>query len=194
MKDEYTIGELNPRKNQYVRKPIKKQCTHPRMLDATIERNPVSPNEGDEIYCGGVIQINVTGLLDWLKDQTFATVQMPVKIWGSHEGKNEEYVQAADLSRPILVAEIAPDYRDFVPDIPEDDWVARGYVCIDGYHRLEKAWRMGIEELPAIILRMEQHIPFAYIGYDRYVEYWNRKLRNREEDATRWKRNNPVAK
>ena len=119
---------------------------------------------------------------------------MSVKIWGSHEGKTEEYIQAADLSRPIIVAEIAPDYRDYVPDIPGDDWVARGYVCIDGHHRLEKARRMGIEELPAIILRMEQHIPFVYIGYDRYVEYWNRKLQNREQDAARWKRNNPVAK
>lgn len=184
------IDEMNPRNNPYTTKSVKKQWTHPRMLLESTEWRPTPPNEGDEIYCGGVMQINVTALLDWLKDQMFSTVQMPVKIWGTHEGKTEKYVQAADLSRPIIIAEIAPDYRDFVPDIPENDWIARGYVCIDGHHRLEKARRMGIEELPAIVLRMEQHISFAYVGYDRYVDYWNRKLQNREADAARWKRNN----
>lgn len=164
------------------------------MLSTSKNLNPAIPDDGDEIYCGGVVQINVTALLEWLKDQILPTVQMPVKIWGTHEGKTEEYVQAVDLSRPILVAEIAPDYRDFVLDIPESDWISRGYVCIDGHHRLEKARRMGIEMLPAIALRMEQHIPFVYIGYDRYVEYWNRKLQNREEDAARWKRKNAVDK
>lgn len=172
----------------------KTKWTHPRMLSATRALNPVAPNDGDEIYCGGVVQINVTALLDWVNNQTLPIVQMPVGIWGAHEGKLEEYVQAADLSRPIIIAEIAPDYRDFVPDIPENDWPSRGYVCIDGHHRLEKARRMGIQALPAIILRMEQHVPFSYIGYDRYVEYWNRKLQDREADAARWKRNNSVIK
>ena len=170
----------------------KAKWTHPRMLSTTKTLNLVAPNDGDEIYCGGVVQINVTALLEWVNSQTLPIIPMPVKIWGTHEGKHEEYVQAADLSRPIIIAEIAPDYRDFVPDISEDDWISRGYVCIDGHHRLEKAKRMGIEKLPAIVLRMEQHIPFAYIGYDRYVEYWNRKLQNREEDAVRWKRRNSV--
>ena len=172
----------------------KSNRVHPLMLSKTIDHRPLRPNEGDEIYCGGVIQINITALLNWLKGQIFPIVQMPVKIWGSHEDMTEEYIQTADLSRPIIVAEIAPDYKDFVPDIPDGDWVGRGYVCIDGYHRLEKARRIGIEELPAIVLRMEQHIPFAYIGYERYVEYWNRKLQSREDDAARWKRNNSVVK
>lgn len=166
----------------------KTKWAHPRMLSASKTRNPVAPDDGDEIYCGGVVQINVTALLEWTNSQTLPIIQMPVKIWGTFEEKSEEYVQAAELSRPIIIAEIAPDYRDFVPDFPEDDWVSRGYVCIDGHHRLEKARRTGIEALPAIILRMEQHIPFVYIGYDRYVEYWNKKLQNREADAARWKK------
>ena len=112
------------------------------MLSTTKTLNLVAPNDGDEIYCGGVVQINVTALLEWVNSQTLPIIPMPVKIWGTHEGKHEEYVQATDLSRPIIIAEIAPDYRDFVPDISEDDWISRGYVCIDGHHRLEKAKRM----------------------------------------------------
>lgn len=96
----------------------------------------------------------------------------------------------ADLSCPIVIAEIAPDYRDFVPDIPEKDLITRGYVCINGQHRSEKAKRMGLGTLPAVVIRMEQHSHFIYRGYDRYVEYWNTKLKERCEDALRWQRMN----
>lgn len=75
-----------------------------------------------------------------------------------------------------------------VPDIPDHHWTSRGYVCIDGQHRIEKARRLGIKTLPAVVIRMEQHIPFLYDGYDRYTEYWNRKLKDRTEDALRWQR------
>ena len=33
---------------------------------------------------------------------------------------------------------------------------------------------------------LEQHSPFLYEGYDRYVSYWNGKLIERTEDARRW--------
>ena len=59
---------------------------------------------------------------------------------------------------------------------------------IDGQHRLEKARRLGLNTLPAVILRMEQHIPVLYEGYDRYVSYWNGKLIERTEDAHPWQR------
>ena len=97
-------------------------------------------------------------------------------------------MEEADLNRPIVIAEIAPDYRDFVSDFPEHLWPVRGYSCIDGQHRLEKARRLGLEMLPAVILRMEQYIPFLYEGSDRYVSYWNGKLKGRTEDARRWQR------
>ena len=61
-------------------------------------------------------------------------------------------------------------------------------IAVDGQHRIEKARRLGIQTLPAVVIRMEQHIPFLYEGYDRYVEYWNGKLKDRTEDALRWKR------
>ena len=95
--------------------------------------------------------------------------------------KKDCYVEAADITCPIVVTEIAPDYRNFVPDIPENDWTSRGYVCIDGLHCIEKARRLGIKTIPAGVIRMEQHIPFLH----QYVECWNGKLKNRTEDALR---------
>ena len=44
---------------------------------------------------------------------------------------------------------------------------------------------MGLETLPAVILRMEQHVPFLYSGYEQYTDYWNRKLEERSQDAQR---------
>ena len=60
-------------------------------------------------------------------------------------------------------------------------------MCIDGQHCIEKATRLGLETLPAVVLRMEQHISFLYTGYDSYVNYWNGKLKDRTEDAQRQK-------
>jgi len=56
---------------------------------------------------------------------------------------------------------------------------------IDSNHRLEKAKRCGVTELPAYFVRMEQHIPFMFGNFDRYVDYWNNKLIEREDDAER---------
>ena len=92
-------------------------------------------------------------------------------------------MEAADLKRPVVIAEMAPNYRGYLPDIREEDWPVRGYVRIDGQHRLEKARRMGIQLLPAVTLRIEQHIPFLYASYEQYVEYCNGRLKNRVEDV-----------
>ena len=70
----------------------------------------------------------------------------------------------------------------------EHHWPSRGYACIDAQHRIEKARRLRMKTLPAVVLRMEQHIPFLYKGHDQYVEYWNGKLKDRTEDALRWQR------
>lgn len=161
---------------------------HPRLLPPERQDAPVFPEKGDEVYCGGVFFFHVSALLKWLEQNPQPQVEVATGTWGPFPGKEDHYVEAADLIRPIVVAEIAPDYRDFIPDIPEKDWITRGYVCIDGQHRIEKARRLGVESLPAVVIRMEQHIPFLYKGYDHYAEYWNGKLRDRTEDALRWKK------
>ena len=166
----------------------KMKFDHPRLLSTERKDIPVLPEAGDEIYCNGVFYFNITALLEWIKQNPRPVVEMPIDVWGSFERKEDCYVEAADLTRPIVIAEIAPDYRDFVPDIPEHHWTSRGYVCIDGQHRIEKARRLGIKTLPAVVIRMEQHTPFLYEGYDQYADYWNGKLKDRTEDALRWQR------
>ena len=94
-------------------------------------------------------------MLDWLKEHPQPVVEIPICMWESSGSKDDRHVEAADVTCPIVIAEIAPDYRDFLCEIPESSWDIRGYVCIDGYHRIEKARRMGLETLPAVILRME---------------------------------------
>ena len=87
-----------------------------------------------------------------------------------------------------MIVKIAPDYRDSVNNIPEYHWPSRGYACIDGQYRIEKARQPGMESLPAVVIRMEAHTPFLYKGYGKYVEYWNGKLKGRADDALRWQR------
>ena len=161
---------------------------HPRLLTAERQDASVLPKEGEEVFSIGVFKFNISAMLDWLKNNPQPIVEVSVGMLGTFSSKEDRYVDLADISRPIVIAEIAPDYRDFVPDISEKDLITRGYVCIDGQHRIEKAKRVGLETLPAVVIRMEQHIHFIYSGYDRYVEYWNMKLKERCEDALRWQR------
>ena len=161
---------------------------HPRLLSPERMEPPVFPDLGDEIFQNGVFFFNISAILEWLEQNPQPIVEIPTDLWGTFPGKEDRYIEAADLTRPIAIAEIAPDYRDFVPDFPEHHWPMRGYSCIDGQHRLEKARRLGLKTLPAVILQMEQHIPFLYEGYERYVSYWNGKLIERTEDARRGQR------
>ncbi len=49
---------------------------------------------------------------------------------------------------------------------------------IDGNHRIEKAYRLGVETISAYVLTARQHLPFltAVEAYRAYVEYWNSKI------------------
>lgn len=76
----------------------------------------------------------------------------------------EEHVQAADLERPLIFVELAPD----------------SFNLIDGHHRLAKARLEGITELPAWMVGAHEAV--SYLGsereYNRFVEYWNSKIEN----------------
>lgn len=80
------------------------------------------------------------------------------------EHLDEEAIRMADLSRPILLAEISPGL----------------YNVIDGHHRLAKARREGTQGLPARRVYCPDHVPFltSTAAYEAYVEYWNGKLRD----------------
>ena len=128
---------------------------NPRKLPVTSANSPTVPNPGDEVFTSGVFFFNITAMLKWLESESCETVSVPISIWPVTD-KEEYNIEKADIVRPIIVAEIAPDYRDFRTEIMFNDWIARGYSLIDGYHRVEKAKQLGLNELPAIVLRMEQ--------------------------------------
>jgi hypothetical protein len=79
-------------------------------------------------------------------------------------GRNldEATILGADLSRPILLAEIAPGR----------------YNPIDGNHRIAKARRDRVASIPARRIGSPEHIPFlsSTRAYESYVEYWNLKI------------------
>ena len=141
--------------------------------------------EGEEGYYG-FFRINVSALRKVIEahPEEFEQIVVPVKElrWGAKE-LIDKNIEKADLSRPIILAEIAPDRADFDKGFLDSEWEIRGYAMIDGNHRLEKAKRIGVTELPAYLVRMEQHIPFMFGNFERYVDYWNSKLIERENDA-----------
>jgi hypothetical protein len=149
---------------------------HPRALKHDPNHNAPIPWYGDECY-GGYFKINVTALADYITEHPaeFELAITPLTIWPVKD-LLEGNILLADISRPVIVAEIAPDRLELYPGWSETGWERRGYVMIDGFHRTEKARRQGKTVLPAYIVRMEQHIGFLYEHFDAYVDYWNGKL------------------
>jgi hypothetical protein len=127
---------------------------------------PVEP--GEEIYPNGVFEFNITRLLAFVQEHPERFPVERVKVseipdFGYSPQLNEEVIRSADLFRPILLAEIAPGR----------------YGVIDGNHRLAKAPRLGVKDLPAYRVQCPTHVPFltSAFAYERYVEYWNDKVR-----------------
>jgi hypothetical protein len=126
-----------------------------------------SAQVGDELYPNGIFEFNVSRLWDFVRAHTerfpieFIAVES-IPDFGGSEQLDQATVQRADLSRPILFAEIAPDR----------------FNLIDGHHRVAKARRERIERLPAHRIRCPEHMAFltSTRGYETYVEYWNSKV------------------
>ena len=137
---------------------------------------PCPAETGDEFYANGTFEFNITKLLAFIDahpDQypvgSIAVVDIP-DYGGS--GRDEDAVRSADLSRPVLLAEIAPGF----------------YNLIDGNHRIAKARRDGVLAVPARRVPCPDHVPFltSTVAYENYVEYRNSKLRaNRSATARR---------
>lgn len=91
------------------------------------------------------------------------TVDVKSYRTGFSSSLSEETIAAAQLSTPIILAEISP---------------AR-YNVIDGNHRLERAFREELTEVSAYKLTMNQHFRFltSAEAYIAYVRYWNEKVR-----------------
>ncbi len=159
----------------------KKKIAHPRAITLNPDFVPCVLGNNDEYLRNGIFVFNITKLnayIDTHRDE-FATADIDVDYYHrmfTCRELNEDYIKEADLARPVILAEIAPDRYEMGMRVNPDIYYERGYNLIDGHHRLAKAHGLGIKTLKAYIVRMEQHINFLTEGYEKYVEYWNDKL------------------
>ena len=129
---------------------------------------PCAAKPGDELYPNGIFEFNVTRLLAHMEAHAEG---FPIEVisvgeipdYGGDAQLDQEAIVTADLSRPILLAEIS---------------LGR-YNVIDGHHRVAKARREGTQTLPARRVRCPEHVLLltSTLAYEKYVEYWNSKLR-----------------
>lgn len=138
---------------------------------------PCTPVEGDEMLGGFPFNWNITRATEWIcqnADQVeLSVVQVgPPGPRADSPNLDETYIPQADLARPVILVRMRPEF----------------FRLIDGNHRVAKARRLGIAELPAYYLTQEQHHQF-FTSADmqkRYVEYWNDKLKTFKRDKGRW--------
>jgi len=141
--------------------------THePTRLKRDKKFQPCLIESGDEHYANGIFEFNITRLLGFIDTcpERFRVESVLVddfpEFGSSH--LNEETVRNADLSRPIILAEIAPGR----------------FNVIDGNHRLARARRESVQMVPAHRIFCPDHVPFLISewAYEKYVEYWNSKV------------------
>ena len=100
----------------------------------------------------GYIMWNINMILD--KITTFPTIMCDVAELSRHNPfhGDENYAMTTDISKPLIIAELS-EHKD---------------QLIDGNHRLYKAYRLQMKELPAVYLTKEEHIRFIE-NYDEQV-------------------------
>jgi len=132
----------------------------------TFDKNftPCPESDGDEFYPNGIFVFNITKMAEYIIDNPEVLVPEEMAVKGLHKflSINESHVDSVDISKPVILAEIAPSR----------------FNLIDGQHRVEKAYRLGIETIQAYKLNVHQHIRFltSRKAYEVYVEYWNSKI------------------
>src|SRR3990167_1923584 len=127
---------------------------------------PLPSEEDEEFYPNGIFVFNISKLIQYINknQEVFQPEEVPVNILASFRSPNidEATIKTAELSVPIIMAEIAP-YQ---------------FNVIDGHHRLEKARREEKTVILAYKVPAEHHVRFlnSIKAYVAYVEYWNNKL------------------
>ena len=134
---------------------------------------PSTSEDGDELYANGIFLFNISRLLAFINfnPERFPIVPIQVDEVSQYgEGSlDQDAILAANLSRPIVLAEISPD----------------NYNLIDGNHRVARAKRDGIRILPGWRVRCTDHVGFltSTEAYEKYVEYWNGKVKQLRRGA-----------
>lgn len=128
---------------------------------------PLPVSEGDEIYPNGIFNFSISRIIEHINSGELEVEKerINVKEWFKRHMQssvNEEHLPTVDVNKPIIKAEIRPGM----------------FEIIDGNHRIEKAFRDGVEFIDSYKLKGEQLLPyFADVrGYRAFVEYWNSKL------------------
>lgn len=126
---------------------------------------PCPVADDDELFPNGIFEFNITKMLEWIEQNPDDVIIEKVAVSGFFRDSSitESHMDSVDISRPVILAEIAPDW----------------YNLIDGHHRMEKARRMEIKNILAYRLSADQHKRFltSKRAYLTYVEYWNSKLK-----------------
>lgn len=137
-----------------------------KLLKVDNDFTPCPVAAGDEIFPNGIFEFNITKMLEYIQENPDSITLQEVAVSDFFEGFssiNESHMDSVEISRPVILVEISPGR----------------YNLIDGNHRMEKARRMGIKNILAYRLNVEQHIRFltSKEAYVAYVEYWNSKLK-----------------
>ena len=136
-----------------------------RILKADSNFSPCPVSDGDEVFANGIFEFNITKMIEYIQENVDRIILAEVAVgdfFQEFSSIDESHVDSVEISKPVTLAEIAPDRYDL----------------IDGNHRMEKARRMGITNMPAYRLNVEQHVRFltSKMAYLAYIEYWNGKL------------------
>ena len=138
---------------------------------------PNVPVVGDETLGGYPFSWNITRASAWIEENQDQVELSVVQVGEPGAGADsanldEAFIPQADLSRPLIMIRMRPEF----------------FRLIDGNHRVAKARRQGIAELPAYYLTPEQHRQF-FTSEDmdrRYVDYWNDKLKFFKKYKGQW--------
>jgi hypothetical protein len=126
---------------------------------------------GDEQYANGIFVFNISRMLKFIDAdrvrypvESIAVANIPE--YGGTGRLDEATVRGADLTRPVLMAEISPGR----------------FNLIDGNHRIARARRERVVSIPARRIRCPDHLAFltSVDAYVSYVEYWNGKVKDME--------------
>ena len=109
---------------------------------------PSISEEGDELYANGIFLFNISRLLAFIGSHPERFPVEAIAVAGvPHYGEgslDQDAILAANVARPIVLAEISPD----------------NYNLIDGNHRVARAKREGIQTLPGWRIRCPHHVSF----------------------------------
>jgi len=133
-----------------------------------VDRNfiPCAVSGDDELFLNGIFVFNITRMIEYIRNHPheISPGEVAVKDVTQFSSIEDSRLESIKLGEPVILAEIVPGK----------------YNLIDGHHRMEKARKLGITNLPAYRLTVRQHMKFLTEkkSYDAYVEYWNDKLRD----------------